>query len=362
MKKYIWAVITAAIMCVVLLAGCAGSNQSSSSSSAQNTSTTKHKVVCATFPAYDWVCQVIGEKKGDYEITYLMESGVDLHSYQPSVQDIAKIADADLFIYVGGESDGWAEDAIKNAKSEIRTVKMIDAVGDALVEEEHVEGMQEHEHAEAAEETHGHATEDAHAHEVEHEHAHEATHEHNEAEEHEYDEHVWLSLRNAQKIVSAIGKELATIDATNADLYTSNVKSYNQQLADLDARYTKAMQSAPKDTVVFADRFPFRYLVDDYKLKYFAAFAGCSAETEASFETVAFLAKKIDELGLNSVLVIEDSDQQIAKTVIQNTNSKNKQILVMDSLQSTKDSDVKAGKTYLGAMESNLNVLSEALS
>lgn len=352
MKKIVLAVVAAAIMCVGLLAGCAGNNQSSSSSSAQDASGAKKKVVCATFPAYDWVNQIAGDKSSDYEISYLMGSGVDLHSYQPSVQDIAKIADADLFVYVGGESDGWAEDAIKNAKPGLHTVKMLDAVGGSLVEEETVEGMQSDEHEHAHESGEEHADEDH----------HDADHKDNKEEEPEYDEHVWLSLNNAQKIVSAIAAELAKIDASSADSYASNAKAYNEQLAELDGRYAKAVQSAQKDTLVFADRFPFRYLVDDYKLKYFAAFGGCSAETEASFETVAFLAKKIDELGLNNVLVIEDSDQKIANTVIQNTNSKNQQILVLDSLQSTRDSDVKSGKSYLGTMESNLTILTDALS
>ncbi|MDO4539051.1 MAG: metal ABC transporter substrate-binding protein, partial [Coriobacteriales bacterium] len=159
----------------------------------------------------------------------------------------------------------------------------------------------------------------------------------------------------------AISNELSAIDPTNATDYEANAKAYAEKLDELDARYAKAVAEGKHDTLVFADRFPFRYLVDDYGLKYYAAFAGCSAETEASFETVAFLAKKIDELGLENVLVIENSDQKIAKTVVQNTKDKNQKVQVMDSLQSTTDADIKAGKTYLGTMESNLKVMTDAL-
>ncbi|MBQ9001860.1 MAG: zinc ABC transporter substrate-binding protein [Eggerthellaceae bacterium] len=295
--------------------------------------------------------QVVGDRANDFEVTYLMGNGVDLHSFQPSVQDIAKISDADLFVYVGGESDEWAEDAVKSAANKnLRTVNMFKAVGSAAVEEERVEGMQadEHDHADAS-----------HSAEADHE-STEARHDGEEGPE--YDEHVWLSLRNAQVIVDAIANELAAVDSGNAAAYTANAKEYQAKLADLDSRYDDVVKAASKNTLVFADRFPFRYLVDDYGLKYYAAFAGCSAETEASFETVAFLSRKVDELGLGSVLVIESSDQKIAQTVVQNTSAKNQRILVMDSLQSTADADAANGKTYLSAMEDNLNVLKTALA
>ena len=162
--------------------------------------------------------------------------------------------------------------------------------------------------------------------------------------------------------MNAIADELGKIDTAHAQAYATNAKAYGAQLAELDGRYASAVAAAPKKALVFADRFPFRYLADDYGLSYFAAFPGCSAETEASFETVAFLSKKLDELKLSHVLVIENSGQKIAQTVIQNTKDKNQRILVMDSLQSTHDQDVAAGKTYLSAMEGNLAVLTDALS
>ena len=362
--KRIIAVVAALALCVGVLAGCTAQAATPSAPSS------KVKVVCATFPAYDWVKQVVGDQSDRYEITYLMGSGTDLHSYQPTVDDIAKISSCDLFVYVGGESDGWAEDAVKAAANpNMHVVNMLEAVGDAAVEEEVVEGMQaegeDHDHDHESEAGHDHTAEADHDHDHTadaHDHEGEAGHHHDESSEPEYDEHVWLSLRNAQKIVDAIAGELSAVDASAADTYAANAKAYKQQLADLDGRYSKMVKDAKCNTVVFADRFPFRYLVDDYNLSYYAAFVGCSAETEASFDTIAFLAKKVDELGLKAVLVIEGSDQKIAQTVVQGTTDKNQKILVMDSLQSTPDSDVAAGKTYLSAMEGNLKVLAEALN
>lgn len=347
MKNKLITAAAAVLLCGGLLVGC-GSGGQKSAEPAADAAGEKIEVVCATFPAYDWVNQVVGDQAANYEITYLMDSGVDLHSYQPSVEDVAKIADADLFVYVGGESDEWASDIIASSGGpELHTVNMLEAVGDAAVEEEVVEGMQadEHDHEESEE----------------HEHEEGEEHEHEEGEA-EYDEHVWLSLKNAQTLVNAIAGELSEVDAENAAVYTANASAYCAKLAELDASYADVVKAASKSVVIFADRFPFRYLVDDYGLTYYAAFVGCSAETEASFETVAFLAQKVDELEAKSVLVIENSDQTIAQTVIQNTKTKDQTILVMDSLQSTTDAEVAEGKSYLGTMEQNLVVLTTALS
>ena len=180
-------------------------------------------------------------------------------------------------------------------------------------------------------------------------------------EQEESDEHVWLSLRNAETLCEAISNELQEIDPDNKDIYRANTSAYIEKLMALDSEYQSVVSGAAKNTILFGDRFPFRYLVDDYGLEYYAAFGGCSAETEASFETIAFLAQKVDELDLKTVLTIEKSDGKIANTIIQNTNDKNETVLQMDSMQSTTLDDVKDGTTYLSIMESNLNVLKEAL-
>ena len=286
----------------------------------------KIKVVTTLFPEYDWTREIIGDTNST-DLTLLIGNGVDLHSYQPSIQDIAKIATADIFIYVGGESDGWVKDALKNATNKnMKVINLMEVLGDKVKAEEFKEGMQ----AEDEEEV-------------------------------EYDEHVWLSVRNAKILCEEITSVLCEKDAANAVNYKANLAAYSVKLNDLDAKYAATVKNGSKNTILFGDRFPFRYLVDDYNLDYFAAFVGCSAETEASFETVIFLSKKVDELGLNTVLKIESGDGKIARTIVQNTKNKNAKVLTLDSIQSTTSKQAKAGTTYLSLMEANLKVLEEAL-
>ena len=294
----------------------------------------KLKVVVTIFPEYDWVMNVLGDRASEVSVTLLLDSGADLHSYNPSVADIVAVAQADLFIYVGGESDDWVSDALKNAKNKnMRTMNLLELLGDKAYEEEIVEGM-EHEHEE----------------------------EEAEEEEAEYDEHVWLSLKNAAFYVDLIAKELAAADPDYADEYKANATAYIASLTALDARYTEMVAAAERDTVLFGDRFPFRYLIEDYGLKYYAAFVGCSAETNASFETIAFLAGKADALDLSVILKIESSTEDIARGIRDASTRKNQQIKVLDSLQSATKKEYAAGRTYLAVMESNLSVLESALN
>ena len=186
------------------------------------------------------------------------------------------------------------------------------------------------------------------------------THEHHE-EEPEYDEHVWLSLKNAKVLSQAIADCLSEICPEQADTYQANCQAYVSALDALDLSYDEAVKAGSKDTVLFGDRFPFRYLVDDYGLNYYAAFVGCSAESEASFETILFLAEKLDELGLSQVMQIESADGRIAQTVIDTSKDKNREILTMDSMQSVTAKDVEAGASYLSTMEKNLEVLKAAV-
>ncbi len=304
-------------------------------------------IVTTIFPEYDWVKEILGDNPAKANVTMLLDNGVDLHSYQPTAEDIMKIATCDLFIYVGGESDEWVEDALKEATNKnMVVVNLLDVLGDSVKEEEMIEGMQEEEHEHE---------EDVHEHEEdEHEHEHEDG-------EIEYDEHVWLSLKNAEKLCDHIKDALVSIDADNATLYEENATAYAAKLKALDKSYESTVNASSVDTLLFGDRFPFRYLVDDYSLKYYAAFVGCSAETEASFETITFLSGKVDELSLHSIMTIESGDRKIAETIKDNTSSKDQQILTLDSMQSTTSKDVKNGATYLGTMKSNLEILKEAL-
>lgn len=303
--------------------------------------TDKLSIVTTIFPEYDWVRAVLGDKADNAEVTMLLDNGIDLHSYQPTADDIVKISDCDLFLYVGGESDGWVDDALKNATNKnMKVINLLDVLGDSVKTEEVVEGMQETEH------------------DHDHDHSKEVS---TFEDEEEKDEHVWLSLKNAEVLVNAISKSLQELDPDNKDTYAANAAAYIEKLSALDGEYQAAVDAATYKTVVFGDRFPFRYLVDDYGLRYYAAFVGCSAETEASFETVSFLAKKVDELKLPCVLTIEGAQHKIAETIVQNTAEKNQKVLTMDSLQSTSSKDVENGTTYLSVMEKNLSVLKEAL-
>lgn len=327
MKK-ITALLLALFMLVAALAGCGKQNDTNQ--------TDKLSIVTTIFPEYDWVREILGDKADNAEITMLLDNGVDLHSYQPTADDIVKISDCDLFIYVGGESDEWVEDALRNAANEnMKVINLLEVLGDSVKTEEIVEGMQEEEHE----------YEDA----EEHEHEEEA------------DEHVWLSLKNAKMLVRVISKALQELDPNNKDIYAANADAYVKKLSALDAEYQAAVDAASNKTILFGDRFPFRYLVDDYGLHYYAAFVGCSAETEAGFETISFLAKRVDEWKLPCVLTIEGAQHKIAETVVRNTTAKNQRVLTMDSMQSTTSKDVKNGTTYLSVMEKNLSVLKEAL-
>lgn len=297
----------------------------------------KLSIVTTIFPEYDWVREIMGDKFADADVTMLLDNGVDLHSYQPTTEDIMKISQCDLFIYVGGESDEWVEDVMKEATNpDMKVINLLEVLEGDVKEEEIVEGM------EAEEE--------------------EEENEGEEEEEIEYDEHVWLSLKNTQKICSVIAQNIEEIDSDNADIYAANVDAYNEKLNTLDEEYKKVVEEASVKTVLFGDRFPFRYFVDDYNLSYYAAFVGCSAESEASFDTIVFLANKVDELNLSSIFTIEGSDQKIAEAIKNATSSKNQEILTIDSLQSTTAKDLEDGKTYLSTMSDNLEVLKQGLN
>lgn len=323
--KKILSFILSAVMAAGLLAGC-GSKESSSSA-ADTADTEKIQVVASIFPEYDWVMNILGDKAENFNVSMLLDNGVDLHSYQPSVDDIIKISTCDLFIYVGGVSDAWVDSALEEAVNEdMVVVNLMDILGEGAKEEEVIEGMEAEKEEDA-----------------------------------EYDEHVWLSVKNASLFVDAISQALESLDSTNAAAYEANASNYIEKLSALDENYQAVVDKAKVKTLLFGDRFPFRYMVDDYGLKYYAAFAGCSAESEASFETIAFLAGKVDELNLSTVLALEGSDKKIAEAIVSAAEKEDVQILLMDSMQQTTSKDIEDGVTYLSIMEKNLQVLESAL-
>ena len=502
MKK-LTALLLALCILAGLLAGCQKQNPAGK--------TDKLKIVTTIFPEYDWVREILGDKADNADVTMLLDNGVDLHSYQPTADDIVKISDCDLFIHVGGESDGWVEDALKNAANPNRKViNLLEVLGDGVKTEEMVEGMQENGHGHhhghdeditlddirdrplsdfagtwkslhpyllrgdldafcehrAEEDEDSAATKDTYREKYQslwqcdadrvsidgntitftdadgkslsaaytyagyqpklddeghvrsvryqfetadaaaprfvqlNDHGYEpseAGHFHiyfgsdgfdalmdakahpffvqdaltaeeildelmGHGHEEEKDEHVWLSLKNAKTLIGAISDALQALDPGSGDAYAAHAAAYLDKLSALDAGYQAVADGAARRTVLFGDRFPFRYLTDDYGLSYYAAFAGCSAESEASFETVSFLAGKTDELKLPCVLTIEGAQHKIAETIVQNTAEKNQKILTMDSMQATTLRDAANGTTYLSVMEKNLSVLQEALS
>ena len=330
--KRLLAILMSAVMLLTLLCACSAQKEEEAGSalSAESTAQTDEKslsVVCSIFPQYDFCREIMGK---DANIELLLKSKVDMHNYKPSAEDILKIKNCDLFIDIGGESDEWAKDVVASAdNSKLSVLSLIDLV--EAKEEETLEGMEEEDH------------------------------EHEEDEEHESekDEHVWTSLRNAEKIVRAIAERLCALDAENSAEYKKNADSYIEKLAALEKQYAETVSTAKRNTLVFADRFPFRYLADDYSLECFAAFSGCSAETQASFETVAFLAEKVKEKNLPFVLVIDGSDGSVAQTVASQSGAK---IMTLDSCQSVSEDESKEGKSYLSVMQENLNVLKEVLN
>ena len=366
-------------LCIVLSVGCSvvkntsGKNTTRKNAESENTieqssiekgNSNKISIVCTTFPQYDWVKNILGEEAERFNVTLLLDNGVDMHSYQPAVKDIATAGSSNLFIYVGGESDTWVEDALKEAKNkDLKAINLMETLDNFVKEEEVVEGMQEerkslgHSHEKSSKEKQEQTQKESHENSQEINGQKEAA-----DEEPEYDEHIWLSIRNAEIMVKNIEKAIEQLDSDNAKVYQTNAENYIKKLDTLDKQYANTIQNAKYKAILFGDRFPFRYMADDYDLKYYAAFAGCSAETMAGFETVTFLAKKADELRLSVILTIENSDGRIAEAVKSNTTKKNQKILAMNSLQSVTKEQLADGITYLQVMQENLSVLSEALN
>ncbi|SCW35220.1 zinc transport system substrate-binding protein [Ruminococcaceae bacterium YRB3002] len=319
--------IISSIIIMTMLTGCLAS----CSAGGKDPDDGRLSIVATIFPEYDWVMNILGDKSAGADVSLLMDSGTDLHSFQPSAKDIMKILDSDLFIYVGGESDEWVEDLLAQAPEDLRSINLMEVLGDRAREEEELPGMEEHEH------------------------------DHDDVE---YDEHIWMSLKNASVCCDAIADAVKELDKENAPVYDQNLASYKDRLQDLDDRYGEVCSASGVKTILVADRFPFIYMVRDYGLDYYAAFAGCSAESEASFETVIMLAGKIDELGLKNVIRTESGDDRLPDSIISNTKAgpSGVGILTLNSMQSVTANDIENGATYLGFMEQDLEVLRQALS
>lgn len=315
-KNKIITLIAALVIFVIPLSACTQKN---------NLKSDKLNIVCTVFPVYDWVKNIAGDRA---EVFLLSDNGADMHSFQPSADDMIKLYDCDLFLYVGGESDYTVKEFIKKSpKQGRRDINLLNELGTSALKEEKTEGMQDN----------------------------------GEEEEDAYDEHIWLSLKNAALLTDSICSALSEIDGENADFYKANADGYKNRLNSLDKKYAEAFKEKPNKTLLFADRFPFRYLLNDYGLSYYAAFAGCSAESEASFQTVAFLSRKTEELKLMHILTLNGSDKKLADTVIKNTADKNADILTLNSMETVSKDELNKGTDYIGIMENNLSVIEKAL-
>ncbi len=318
-----------AIMFSVLLIALTATGCSENTLTAENE---ELKIVCTVFPQYDYIRNILGSEEN---VSLLVESGGDLHSYQPTARDILEISQATMFVHIGGSSDNWVDAALKAAQNpDLIKVSLVDMVN--LCE---VESLEEHKHSHA----------DSHSH----------NHEHSNGEACEADEHIWLSVKNSIAITKNLCEIICNTDPENAEIYRKNTENYISKLEELDKKFEETIGTAKRKTVVFADRFPFIYLINDYKMEYFAAFSGCSSESEASFETISFLNKKITELSLPAVFITESSDGSIAKTVVYGSQT---EIYTLDSMQSVSSKDIENGADYIEIMTKNLEILKEALN
>ena len=333
------------ILALFLLTGCGAS-------AAGKEKTGRLQVITTIFPPFDFARQIAG---GQADVRMLLKPGEEIHSYEPTPQDIRDIQNCDLFIYVGGENDVWVEEILESmgeqAPESLRLMDMVE-----VFREETVEGMQEekgaHDHGDAhGEEEHDH---EEHAHGDE-EHGHEdEEHDHEE----EADEHVWTSPVNAAEITAHIAEAMAEKDPQNAAFYRENAEAYIGELKRLDESFRSLTEGAARKTLVFGDRFPLRYFAEEYGLDYYAAFPGCSADCEPSAATMAFLIDKVRQEGIPVVFSIEFSNGNIAKAICECTDAVP---MTFYSCHNVTADQMQAGVTYIDMMEDNLAVLEKAL-
>lgn len=357
------------VMCASCFYGC-------SSNKDEEKSSKKTKVVATIFPVYDFLREIGGDK---IDLTMLMTPGAETHSYEPTPKDMKTVSNADLFAYVGGDSDEWVEKILDGNKNDkMKVITLMDCV--KTVAEEHVEGMEEehdHDHDHDADvdskmnsDTDKHDEhedkdkKDEHAdeHKDDHDHEDEDKDEHDhdhDSDEPEQDEHVWTSPQNAIQIVKKLTAELSKVDPDNADYYKKNSENYIKKLKGLDKKFEDVVKNGKRKEIIFGDRFPFRYFVDRYGLKYYAAFPGCSTDTEASASTVAFLTNKVKEDQIPVIFHIELSNNKIAESIAEATGAK---ILQLNAVHNVTKEDFDKGETYLSLMEKNLKPLEEALN
>lgn len=319
---------------MLLLTGCASSGTPSAEESS------RIRAVTTIFPQYDFLRQIGGDH---IDLTMLLKPGSESHSFEPTPADMITVSQSDLFVYVGGDSDAWVDTILESVDtSDKQIITLMDCV-DTVAEEES-EGMETHGHA------HDHEEEDT---------ASSSGEDGAEDSHAEQDEHVWTSPRNAVLIVEKLCDALVNIDPEHADDYRKNTADYIEKLQELDREFRETVDSAARKTIVLGDRFPFRYLADAYGLDYYAAFPGCSSESEASAKTVAFLISKVKEEQIPVVFTIELSNGKMTDSICEATGAEK---LLLHSCHNVTKDDFEDGVTYLDLMEHNVQVLKEALN
>ena len=320
----------------------------------------KYSVVSTSFPGYDFARAVT--KNTNISTKMLVKPGAETHTYEPTPQDIIDIKNADMFVYVGGDSDTWVEKILKDVDTKkTHVMKLIDLV--STVNEEIVEGMEDEDHDHDHDHKHSHDHDHSHGHDHDHEHdhdhdheSHEYKHEHDEEEEGpEIDEHVWTSPKKAMEIVKKIAEVASEIDAAEKNKIDDNAEKYVAEIAQVDKDLHQAIDGKISEIVV-ADRFPFRYFADEFGLKYAAAFSGCSEQTEASAKTISFLINKVKQDKVKKIYKIELSNGKIAETVSKDTGA---EVLELHSAHNVTADDFSKGVTYVDLMKRNLLALSK---
>ena len=314
-----------AALALAVLTGCGAA---APASSATESGEEPLRVVATVFPAWDWLRELTAGQEGRVELTLLQSGGVDMHSYQPTARDLLTVQECDLLVCVGGQSDAWLERALAGTGDGPRVVRLVEALGQQACTALPALGTQ-------AEEDH------------DHDHAEEA------------DEHVWLSVANARTLTGVLAETLAELDPEGD--YAARAAAYGEQLDALDESYRQAVEAGSRTVLLFGDRFPFAHLARDYGLTCYAAFTGCSAETEASFATVARLAAAADENGLHTILITETSDGSLADTIAATTRN-GLEKAVLNSMQAVGEEQIENGLTWLAVMEANREVLAAALA
>lgn len=305
----------------------------------------KLQVVATIFPPYDFVRQIGGEY---VEVYQLLKPGMEAHSFEPTPRDIIRVMESDLFLYAGGESDVWVEELLSGMDGEFRSCSLLDWV--EPLEEETREGMQ------VRGDHHGHGGEESHGEEERHP---DDVPQEGVLLDGEYDEHVWTAPANAILLVEQIRDEMITLDPARAEIYRANAEQYLQSLRELEKEYAFVLGKAQRRVLLFADRFPFLYLARRYGLDYYAAFPGCSPETEPSASTIAFLTDRVEEEGLPLILYLESSNGKIARAIGEATDT---EIAVLHSCHTLTREEEEAGETYLSLMKKNLKILDKALN